>query len=133
MLLLLLCFKLLSYFNLVWNFIENFNMTMVFFVFFFLQILCMFLFYCLYMHILMSDLKAHWSLCCNVSPTLNKAYCIVNKYFYTDIYCDIKWQKLYGCFSTPNALRVHHFASIRQQFSGGAGGNPQTPLPLLEQ
>ena len=39
----------------------------------------MFLFYCLYMHILMSDLKAHSSLCCNVwcFPTLNKAYCIV--------------------------------------------------------
>jgi hypothetical protein len=31
MLLLLLCFKLLSYFNLVWNFIENLNMTMFFF------------------------------------------------------------------------------------------------------
>jgi hypothetical protein len=28
MLLLLLCFKLFSYFNLVWNFIENFNITM---------------------------------------------------------------------------------------------------------
>ena len=27
----------------------------------------------------------------------------------------IKLQKLYGSFSTPNALRVHHFPSIRQQ------------------
>jgi hypothetical protein len=129
MLLLLLCFKLLSYFNLVWNFIENFNMTfrVCFYIkscyktrltsseivnvwnyfnwcyntmqynklylksenikhyntssnelFFLTNIVCMFFFYCLYMHILMSDLKAHWSLCCNVwcFPTLNKAYCI---------------------------------------------------------
>ena len=56
MLLLLLCFKLLSYFNLVLNFIENFNMTM----FCFFNKYCVHVFvYCLHMHILMSDLKAH--------------------------------------------------------------------------
>jgi hypothetical protein len=73
MLLLLLCFKLLSYFN----------MIMFFFFFFFLQIL----FFCLYMHFLLSDLKAHWRLCCNVwcFPTLNKYCIVINKTFYSGI------------------------------------------------
>ena len=32
-----------------------------------------------------------------------------NKTRTTDIYCDIKWQKLYGSFSTPNALKSAPF------------------------